>query len=82
MTDARSSTSIMTYHVKSVVPGGPTMKRSSSSVAASGNRVGFVDLAAQLASDGYGCDYHPSEITARKMADVTAAKIREVTGWR
>jgi lysophospholipase L1-like esterase len=51
-------------------------------VAASGTKVGFVDIAAQLASDGYGCDYHPNEITARKMADVTAAKIREVTGWR
>jgi lysophospholipase L1-like esterase len=51
-------------------------------VASSGEKVAFVDIAAQLASDGYGCDYHPNEITARKMADVTTAKIREVTGWR
>jgi hypothetical protein len=44
-------------------------------------RIATMDVAEQLASDGYGCDYHPNEITARKMADVAVAKIREVTGW-
>ena len=44
-------------------------------------RIATMGVAEQLASDGYGCDYHPNEITARKMADVAVAKIREVTGW-
>jgi len=35
----------------------------------------------QLDADGYGCDYHPNEVTAHKMADAVAAAIRPLTGW-
>ena len=50
-------------------------------VAASGARVRFLDLLPQDPADGYGCDWHPSEATQRKMAAALVAEIREVTGW-
>ncbi|MCA9674230.1 MAG: endo-1,4-beta-glucanase, partial [Myxococcales bacterium] len=45
------------------------------------DRVDFLDLAEQDPVDGYGCDYHPSEVTQGKMATALAAKIRALTGW-
>jgi lysophospholipase L1-like esterase len=44
-------------------------------------RVQVVEIAEQLAADGYGCDYHPSELTDRKMAEALVAAIRPLTGW-
>jgi len=49
--------------------------------AAGDARIAYVDVAEQLAGDGYGCDYHPNQVTARKMADVLVARIRELAGW-
>ncbi len=40
-----------------------------------------VDIPEQLAADGYGCDSHPNETTARKMATALVPAIRAVTGW-
>jgi lysophospholipase L1-like esterase len=40
-----------------------------------------VDIPEQLAADGYGCDYHPSETTHQKMAAVLVPAIRAATGW-
>ncbi len=45
------------------------------------DRLAYVEIAEQLAADGYGCDYHPNVTTERKMADALVAKIREVAGW-
>jgi hypothetical protein len=44
-------------------------------------RVHYLAFAEQQASDGYGCDYHPSQTTQQSMANVLEAAIREVTGW-
>lgn len=44
-------------------------------------KVRVVDIPEQLAADGYGCDYHPNEITHHKMAAVLVPAIRAVTGW-
>ena len=43
--------------------------------------VRVVEIAKQLATDGYGCGNHPSEITAHKMADQLVPAIRDATGW-
>ena len=43
--------------------------------------VQIVEIAEQLAADGYGCDYHPDETTQRKMADTLVPAIRAATGW-
>ncbi|HEX5061676.1 MAG TPA: GDSL-type esterase/lipase family protein [Kofleriaceae bacterium] len=43
--------------------------------------VSVVDIATQLASDGYGCDYHPNEVTQHKMSDQLVPAIRAATGW-
>ena len=32
-------------------------------------------------ADGYGCDYHPSQATHRKMADELAAQVSRVMRW-
>jgi lysophospholipase L1-like esterase len=44
-------------------------------------RVAVVDIAEQLATDGYGCGFHPNEVTAHKMADTVVPAIRSLTGW-
>lgn len=46
--------------------------------SSAGDRVRVLDLATQLASDGYGCDYHPNEITQQKMADALVGLIHEL----
>ena len=43
--------------------------------------VTVVEIAEQLASDGYGCDYHPNIVTQRKMADAIVVALRTATGW-
>jgi hypothetical protein len=52
-----------------------------SRVGAGDTRVGLVDLGVQSASDGYGCDSHPSVATDRKMADALVAAIHDAVGW-
>ncbi|HTJ45709.1 MAG TPA: SGNH/GDSL hydrolase family protein [Kofleriaceae bacterium] len=44
-------------------------------------RVVYADIAEQQASDGYGCDYHPSATTHMKMAAALETTIKSVTGW-
>ncbi len=44
-------------------------------------KVSVVDIAEQLAADGYGCDYHPDTTTQRKMAGALVPAIRAATGW-
>jgi lysophospholipase L1-like esterase len=43
--------------------------------------VSIVDFDTQLASDGYGCDYHPSAATQMRVATQLVTAIRDVTGW-
>jgi lysophospholipase L1-like esterase len=49
--------------------------------AAGDTRVDLVEFPTQDPADGYGCDYHPSLTTHRKMATVLTAKIKAVAGW-
>jgi len=44
-------------------------------------KIRVVDIPEQLAADGYGCDYHPNETTARKSANALVPAIRAATGW-
>jgi hypothetical protein len=39
------------------------------------------EIAPQEASDGLGCDYHPSLETHKKMATVVTAALRTALGW-
>jgi lysophospholipase L1-like esterase len=41
----------------------------------------FFGFAEQLASDGYGCDYHPSVTTQRLMGTQLAAAVPAIVGW-
>ena len=49
--------------------------------AASGPHVSFLDLPPQDPSDGYGCDYHPSEATHQLMANDLVAHLQTLLGW-
>jgi hypothetical protein len=40
-----------------------------------------VGFATQQASDGYGCDYHPSTKTDAMMATALESEIQRLTGW-
>jgi len=44
-------------------------------------RVSYVELDEQSASDGYGCNKHPSLKTHQRMAVKLAAAIHALTGW-
>ena len=55
-----------------------TMLQLAGAPADGGAAVGFV---AQAASDGYGCDDHPSTKTDALMATALEAEIRRLTGW-
>jgi lysophospholipase L1-like esterase len=50
-------------------------------VARTDRRTTVLDMAVQQASDGFGCDFHPSEITAQKMADQLEAELRHLLHW-
>lgn len=50
-------------------------------VARGAARTSVLDLAVQDANDGFGCDFHPSEITAQKMADRLSAQLHALLGW-
>lgn len=43
--------------------------------------VSRVDVPTQVATDGIGCDYHPSVTTQERTAALIAAAIRSETGW-
>ncbi len=40
-----------------------------------------LDLAEQDPADGFGCDFHPSDATAQKMADRLKTKLHALLGW-
>ncbi len=44
-------------------------------------KVTTVAIAVQLDADGYGCDYHPNEVTQQKMADALVTKLSGLLGW-
>jgi lysophospholipase L1-like esterase len=50
-------------------------------VARTDARTVVLDLPEQQASDGFGCDFHPSEITAQKMADRLKQQLHSLLGW-
>jgi len=50
-------------------------------VAKTDSRTVVLDLPEQQASDGFGCDFHPSEITAQKMADRLKRQLHSLLGW-
>lgn len=44
-------------------------------------RVYFLSLPAQDAQNGYGADWHPSEITQKQTAEIVIAEIQKIMGW-
>lgn len=50
-------------------------------VAKTDARTVVLDLPEQQASDGFGCDFHPSETTAQIMADRLKVQIHNLLGW-
>lgn len=44
-------------------------------------KIRVVDIPEQLSTDGFGCDYHPNETTARKSANALVPAIRSAMGW-
>ena len=55
------------------------MRVSTLQVAADGGT--FSGFATQLASNGYGCDYHPTVKTHQLMGTQLAAAIPSIVGW-
>jgi lysophospholipase L1-like esterase len=49
--------------------------------AAGDDAVDTIEFGTQTASDGYGCDYHPSETTHARMAGVLVSRLRADLGW-
>jgi lysophospholipase L1-like esterase len=45
------------------------------------DRMSYLQFPVQLASDGYGCDYHPSAKTNAKMAPLLVAELRARLSW-
>jgi lysophospholipase L1-like esterase len=43
--------------------------------------VTFLEFAAQVPADGYGCAGHPSPVTHQMMADLLVGHLRAVMGW-
>jgi lysophospholipase L1-like esterase len=44
-------------------------------------KIRVVEIAEQQATDGIGCQFHPSSATQRKMAAQVVPAIRKATGW-
>lgn len=44
-------------------------------------KLALIEFATQLASDGFGCDYHPNLTTHTKMATVLEAALKAKLGW-
>jgi hypothetical protein len=49
--------------------------------AASDPHTSVLDIPPQDGADGFGCDYHPSEVTAQKMADTLKTRLHDLLGW-
>jgi len=45
------------------------------------HRVDFLEFPETVASDGYGCDFHPSLATHRAMSTLLVARLRSLLGW-
>ncbi len=50
-------------------------------VSAGDAKVSYLGLDEQLASDGLGCDYHPSKVTQQKMSAKLVAHLKAQLGW-
>ncbi|WP_169334804.1 SGNH/GDSL hydrolase family protein [Gilvimarinus chinensis] len=48
---------------------------------ATANDVAVLDTGRIKPEDGYGCDWHPNELTNQRMADKLVARLREDLGW-
>lgn len=44
-------------------------------------KISLVDIAEQSEADGYGCGYHPSVTTQKKMAAQLVAHVKAILGW-
>ena len=42
---------------------------------------GFFEFDEQSASDGYGCDFHPSKTTQAKMSGKLVPTLKTLMGW-
>lgn len=45
------------------------------------SKMSYLELPTQSASDGYGCDWHPSPATNVKMADLLQAELKKQLSW-
>jgi len=43
--------------------------------------VKVMDLGQITADDGYGCDYHPNQVTQKRMAEALVQKLKNDLGW-
>jgi lysophospholipase L1-like esterase len=44
-------------------------------------RLALLEVAPQAPADGYGCDWHPSAATQRRVAAAVVAALRDALGW-
>jgi len=59
-----------------------TQKGYLDTAAASDPNTSVLDIPQQDGDvDGLGCDYHPNDVTAQKMADKLATRLRALLGW-
>jgi lysophospholipase L1-like esterase len=49
--------------------------------AAADPKATYFEFDEQSAADGYGCDYHPSQVTQKKMSDKLVPAIKSAAGW-
>lgn len=49
--------------------------------AREGGRIKVLDLGLNLASNGFGCDYHPNIVTQQQMADRLIEVLKQDLGW-
>jgi lysophospholipase L1-like esterase len=56
-------------------------RRDLTTAAGSDPNTSVIDFPIQQAADGYGCDFHPSDSTAQKMADQLQVALHDLLGW-
>lgn len=44
-------------------------------------RLSFLEFTPRTFEEGFGCDYHPSLVTHRAMAELLTARLRTLLGW-
>jgi lysophospholipase L1-like esterase len=49
--------------------------------AAGDDDISVIEFATTMASEGYGCDYHPNEGTNERMATTLVSRLRTDLGW-